>query len=99
LRQITNPLLVLARAYAQAYQNSRERKAELPSWLHRYNWHRPHTGIDVKHPSLISPAVTRSIPSTCHLYDLLLHEQCPICVNEAPLRGLGIAAHAAASEG
>ena len=53
----------------------------------------------VRHPSLISPAVTRSIPSTCHLYDLLLHEQCPICVNEAPLRGLGIAAHAAASEG
>lgn len=37
-------------AYAQAYQNSRERKAELPSWLHRYNWHRPHTGIDGKTP-------------------------------------------------
>ena len=36
--------------YAQAYQNSRERKAELPSWLHRYNWHRPHTGIDGKTP-------------------------------------------------
>jgi transposase InsO family protein len=32
-------------AYAQAYQNSVERKAELPTWLHRYNWHRPHTGI------------------------------------------------------
>jgi transposase InsO family protein len=32
-------------AYAQAYQNSAERKAELPSWLHRYNWHRPHAGI------------------------------------------------------
>jgi transposase InsO family protein len=27
-------------AYAQAYPNSRERKAELPIWLHRYNWHR-----------------------------------------------------------
>jgi transposase InsO family protein len=37
-------------AYAQAYQNSRERKAELPSWLHRYNWHRPHAGIDGKTP-------------------------------------------------
>ena|SRR5262245_13188433 len=37
-------------AYAQAYQNSVERKAELPSWLHRYNWHRPHTGIDDKTP-------------------------------------------------
>ena len=33
-------------AYAQAYPNSRERKAELPTWLHRYNWHRPHAGID-----------------------------------------------------
>jgi transposase InsO family protein len=32
-------------AYAQAYHNSAERKAELPSWLHRYNWHRPHAGI------------------------------------------------------
>jgi transposase InsO family protein len=27
-----------------------KRKAELPSWLHRYNWHRPHTGIDDKTP-------------------------------------------------
>jgi transposase InsO family protein len=32
-------------AYAQAYQNSADRKAELPCWLHRYNWHRPHAGI------------------------------------------------------
>jgi transposase InsO family protein len=32
-------------AYAQAYENSAERKAELPAWLHRYNWHRPHAGI------------------------------------------------------
>ena len=37
-------------AYAQAYPNSRERKAELPVWLHRYNWHRPHAGIDDKTP-------------------------------------------------
>ena len=35
-------------AYAQAYQNSRQRRAELPLWLHRYNWHRPHAGIDDK---------------------------------------------------
>jgi len=32
-------------AYAQAYRNSQQRKAELPVWLHRYNWHRPHAGI------------------------------------------------------
>jgi transposase InsO family protein len=37
-------------AYAQAYQNSRDRKAELPTWLHRYNWHRPHAGINGKTP-------------------------------------------------
>jgi transposase InsO family protein len=37
-------------AYAQAYRNSHQRKAELPSWLHRYNWHRPHAGIDDKVP-------------------------------------------------
>ena len=33
-------------AYARAYPNSRDRAAELPFWLHRYNWHRPHAGID-----------------------------------------------------
>jgi transposase InsO family protein len=37
-------------AYAQAYPNSRQRKAELSLWLHRYNWHRPHAGIDDKVP-------------------------------------------------
>jgi transposase InsO family protein len=37
-------------AYAMAYPNSRERKAELPFWLHRYNWHRPHAGIDDRTP-------------------------------------------------
>ncbi len=37
-------------AYAQAYRNSAQRKSELPIWLHRYNWHRPHAGIDDKVP-------------------------------------------------
>jgi transposase InsO family protein len=37
-------------AYAQAYENSRQRKDQLPTWLHRYNWHRPHAGIDDKTP-------------------------------------------------
>jgi transposase InsO family protein len=27
-------------AYAQAYPTSGQRAAELPVWLHRYNWHR-----------------------------------------------------------
>jgi hypothetical protein len=37
-------------AYARAYQHSRQRKDELPTWLHRYNWHSPHAGIDGKTP-------------------------------------------------
>ncbi len=37
-------------AYARAYQNSRERSAELPAWLHRYNWHRPHASLKAKPP-------------------------------------------------
>jgi transposase InsO family protein len=37
-------------AYAQLYQHSRQRRAQLPYWLHRYNWHRPHAGIGDKVP-------------------------------------------------
>ena len=37
-------------AYAQAYPTSRHRANELPAWLHRYNWHRPHGGINYKTP-------------------------------------------------
>ena len=37
-------------AYAQAYNGSDERTAELPRWLHRYNWHRPHSSIGAKPP-------------------------------------------------
>ena len=37
-------------AYAQAYPNSERRAAELPIWLHRYNWHRPHAGIKCQTP-------------------------------------------------
>jgi len=37
-------------AYAQAYPSSTWRAAELPAWLHRYNWHRPHGGIKSQTP-------------------------------------------------
>jgi transposase InsO family protein len=37
-------------AYAQAYPNSDRRAAELPVWLHRYNWHRPHGSLKSKPP-------------------------------------------------
>lgn len=37
-------------AYARKYQSSERRAAELPFWLHRYNWHRPHRGIKLQTP-------------------------------------------------
>ena len=37
-------------AYAMAYEHSRQRKHQLPTWLHRYNWHRPHAGINDRTP-------------------------------------------------
>lgn len=37
-------------AYAQTYQTSDHRTAELPPWLHRYNWHRPHGGLKSQTP-------------------------------------------------
>ena len=37
-------------AYAQAYPNSDRRAEELPIWLHRYNWHRPHGSLKSKPP-------------------------------------------------
>src|SRR5262249_351860 len=37
-------------AYAQAYPTSNHRAAQLPTWLHRYNWHRPHGGIRSQTP-------------------------------------------------
>jgi transposase InsO family protein len=37
-------------AYASAYPTSDRRAEELPVWLHRYNWHRPHGGIKSQTP-------------------------------------------------
>ena len=37
-------------AYAQAYPTSDRRAQELPIWLHRYNWHRPHGSLKSKPP-------------------------------------------------
>jgi transposase InsO family protein len=37
-------------AYAQAYPSSDRRAQELPVWLHRYNWHRPHGSLKSKPP-------------------------------------------------
>lgn len=37
-------------AYAKAYTHSEGRTAELPIWLHRYNWHRPHASLKARTP-------------------------------------------------
>ena len=37
-------------AYACAYESSARRTAQLPIWLHRYNWHRPHGSLKDKAP-------------------------------------------------
>jgi transposase InsO family protein len=37
-------------AYAQAYSHSSHRAAHLKPWLHRYNWHRPHSALQLKPP-------------------------------------------------
>jgi len=37
-------------AYALTYPTSEHRAAELPRWLHRYNWHRPHGSLYAKPP-------------------------------------------------
>jgi transposase InsO family protein len=37
-------------AYATAFNNSEQRRNQLPAWLHRYNWHRPHASLEKKPP-------------------------------------------------
>ncbi len=37
-------------AYAIAYPTSDHRAAEMPTWLHRYNWHRPHGSLKAQPP-------------------------------------------------
>ncbi len=37
-------------ADATEYHSSEQRQADLPQWLHRYNWHRPHASLDKKPP-------------------------------------------------
>jgi len=37
-------------AYVRAYETSDQRTKDLPSWLHHYNWHRPHGSLQAKPP-------------------------------------------------
>jgi transposase InsO family protein len=56
-------------AYARAYNASDERAAQLPIWLHRYNWHRPHGSLRSK------PPISRLTQTEDNL--LRLHRGCP----------------------
>ncbi len=42
-------------AYARSYQNSYQRGQELNSWLHQYNWHRPHGSLGASPPISRAP--------------------------------------------
>jgi transposase InsO family protein len=48
-------------AYAKAYDSSRQRADELPAWLHKYNWHRPHGGIKDQTPISRLPLQTDNL--------------------------------------
>ena len=37
-------------AYARAYHRSHQRRDALPTWLHGYNWHRPHMSLAAQPP-------------------------------------------------
>jgi transposase InsO family protein len=52
-------------AYATAFNTSDQRRAELPRWLHRYNWHRSHASLGGKQPISRLP-ITRNNLLTLH---------------------------------
>jgi hypothetical protein len=54
-------------AYAKPYSPSQDRAAELPLWLHRYNWHRPHGGIGAK-PPINRLGLTKDNVLTLHIW-------------------------------
>jgi transposase InsO family protein len=44
-------------AYAKPYESSAEREAALQPFIHRYNWHRPHSALNHQPPMSRIPAV------------------------------------------
>jgi transposase InsO family protein len=44
-------------AYAQPYESCAQREAALQSFIHRYNWHRPHAALNYQPPMTRIPAV------------------------------------------
>jgi transposase InsO family protein len=62
-------------AYGRPYTSSLERQAALPAWLHYYNWHRRHGGIQGR------PPISRVIPAdnllSAHGHGLQGEDRCP----------------------
>ncbi len=44
-------------AYARPYESSAQREAALQPFLHRYNWHRPHSALNRQPPMSRIPAM------------------------------------------
>ena len=61
-------------AYAVAYPTSIHRAAELPVWMHRYNWHRPHGSLKSKTP-ISRLGLTKD--NLLRLHSCELSEGCP----------------------
>jgi len=45
-------------AYAQPYTSSAQREAALQPFVHRYNWHRPHSALNRQPPMSRIPAMS-----------------------------------------
>lgn len=48
-------------AYAQPYESSAQREAALQPFIHRYNWHRPHSALNHQPPMSRIPAVSNLV--------------------------------------
>jgi transposase InsO family protein len=48
-------------AYAHSYRHSSRRIAQLPKWLHHYNWHRPHHSLKLRPPALTLPMTRKNL--------------------------------------
>jgi transposase InsO family protein len=56
-------------AYAQSYPHSDVRRDQLRHWIHRYNWHRPHSSLG-RLPPVSRLPLTRNNLLTIHSYQL-----------------------------
>ncbi len=59
-------------AYARSYQNSSEREQNLDLWLHDYNFHRPHTSLNLNSPASRSGLNRNNLLTLPHLAGKLI---------------------------